>query len=312
MSIVQFEDNKGYTYYFNGLLIYSEIRLPEIELKDVVRKDYPRRVTITLGVVPDEISNAVYKNPAMSIGHAEVLVNIEGVAAYHIKGGSEVIIQACEGVKEPTIALYILSIVLGVLLHQNDILALHATAIKVGDGAVIIAGNSGVGKSTLALGLYKKGYEVINDDISSVYFNNNGLPYVWPGVSALKLWALSLEAYGYLPDAFEKIRDEIYKYSFPVKRHHVDALPVKAVFFIHEHAEKRLEKQAIESGLGKIKKIKANTYRYKLVQHLQKANIHFSQAAKLSSSVPFFNVSRSPVVSPAEFADYMEQQFTTL
>lgn len=311
MSMLQLGNNEVYTYYFNGLFISSEIRLPEVELKNVVREDYPQHVAITLGVVPGEIANVVYKNPAISIGVEEVLVNIEGVAAYHISGGNKVIIQPCAGAAEQAIGLYVVSIVLGILLHQNDILALHATAIKIGDGAVIVAGNSGVGKSTLALGLHRKGYEIINDDITSVCFDNR-VPYVWPGISAMKLWALSLEEYGYEVGTFQKIREEINKYSFPVERLNTDILPVKAVFFINEHAEKVLEKQVIEQGLGKIKKLKANTYRYKLVQHLQKVNTHFSQSAMLSAQVPFFNISRSAIVSPAEFADYMEQQFIAL
>ena len=313
MSIAQLEGNKKYTYYLNGLLICSEIRLPEVvELQDVVYEDYKLCVTITVGTVPAEITNVAYKNPVLSIGLNDVLVNIEGVATYYIKQGKEVVIQPFDGTEEPAVRLYILSIVLGVLLHQNGILALHAATIKVGNGAVIVAGHSGVGKSTLALGLAEKGYKIISDDITSVYFDNDHIPYVFPGISCLKLWALSLEEYGYRVEAFEKIRNEIDKYNFPVKQDNQGMLPLKAVFFINETAEKALEKQEVESGIGKIKKLKAHTYRYKLVQHLQKTGAHFGQSAMLASKVPFFNVSRSTAVTPAEFAGYMEQEFLCL
>jgi hypothetical protein len=312
MLLDQLKVERGvYVYCFNGLCINSEVKLPEI-----VETTHPgpglKSVSIRYGNAPRALEHAHYNNPVLSIASAEVLVHIEHTARYYVRNSDTVVVDPYPGAPEDAVRLYILSIVLGVLLHKNSIMALHASCVQVNGGAVLIAGPSGAGKSTLALGLYRKGYPIVNDDISSVYFDGNNVPYIYPGVQHLKLWAHSLEKYGYSPGSFDKLRDELNKFSFPIDTEARDMLPLKAIYFIGEHNENRLENNVVESAIGKIRKVKANTYRYKLVEHLQQVQRHFMQTSLLSDKVRFFNVKRPPSVSPSEFADYMEQQFLSL
>lgn len=306
-------DKKLYDYNFNGLSIRSEIPFSEVRESLIgFSAGNTRLITIKYGEVPKTLLNPTYTNPVISISATETLIHIEGTARYYIDGENNVTVEAYPDVPEYAVRLYIFSIVLGILLHKNDIFSLHASCIKVNDGAVIIAGQSGVGKSTLALGLYLKGYEILNDDISSVFLNEHKKPMVHPGVQHLKLWSQSLEKYEYNPGSFAKLRDELEKYSFPVERNNEQPMPLKAIYFLHERNETLLEKAELHTGIEKIKRLRNHTYRYKLIQHLQKAETHFRQASDIAPHVPFFDVYRSPAVPPASFVNYMEEQFSAL
>lgn len=303
---------KVYNYFFNGLYFNSQIKFFEVEeFNGSSFRSSANYVSVIFGNVPHQLEDCSLSNSVISISGDNVLIHIEDTARYFIRGKNEVIVEAYPGAKDDAVRLYIFSIVLGVLLHKHDILALHSSAIKVGDGVVIIAGQSGVGKSTLALGLYRKGYEILNDDISSIFFNEAGNPFVHNGVCHLKLWARSLEKYGYEASSFGKLRDELEKYSFPLTRLNTIPLPLKAVFFIKEVNENLLENAEVK-GLEKFKIIKANTYRYKLVEHLHKTAAHFISSTNLANQVPFIKVSRSKDTQPADFSNYMEEQFRKL
>ncbi len=54
---------------------------------------------------------------------------------------------------------------MGMILRLRRMTALHASVIRIGDGAVAFAGNSGVGKSTLAAFFEQMGMEVMSDDL---------------------------------------------------------------------------------------------------------------------------------------------------
>ncbi len=302
-----YNETKARFYCFNGLYVKSEIPISEVQ--EYSGSDLSGNpVTIRYGNVPHSLEQSYFSNSVISISENEVLIYIEGVARYYIRGNSEVVIEPCEGATIADVRLYILSIVLGVLLHKNNILALHASSIKIGNEAVLIAGQSGVGKSTLALGLYRKGYEVINDDITSVFFDSTGKPYVYTGVQHLKLWGRSLEKYGYDTIEFERLKTELEKYSFPINRTTIAPVPVKAIYILKEWNEDGLDSKSL-SGLEKFQKIKANTYRYKLVQHLQKTQNHFTLASQLANEVPVIKICRPADVSPADFSEYMQGQF---
>jgi hypothetical protein len=302
---------KTYSYCFNGLFVNSEIYIPQVSISENIPPQVGGIVAIRYGTTPDAINNANYSSPVLSVSATEVLITIHGAARYYIKGKDEVWVEPFPGAAEKSVRLYILSIVLGVLLHRNNVFALHASTIKYGNEAILFTGQSGAGKSTLALGLYRKGYEIINDDISSVFFDGNGTPFVYPGVVHLKLWARSLEKYGYETDGFDRIKDELEKYSFPVPRVVISALPVKAIYFLSESGGEEIESVPI-LGLEKFQKIKANTYRYKLIEHMQNTAGHFAAASKFADKVPLIRVQRPQKMSPKDFSEYMEAQFLTL
>ncbi len=92
---------------------------------------------------------------------------------------------------------YLLGPVMALLLHKKGLLVLHGSSVKINDRAIAFIGHRGIGKSTTAINLYKKGYPLITDDILAINFDNKGIPYIYPGYLHVRL---SEEAYNHVKD----------------------------------------------------------------------------------------------------------------
>jgi len=68
--------------------------------------------------------------------------------------------------------VYLLGPVLGFVLRLRGITCLHASAISVGDRAVVLLGPAGAGKSTTAAAFAKLGYPVLSDDVLALSDQN--------------------------------------------------------------------------------------------------------------------------------------------
>ena len=102
---------------------------------------------------------------------------------------------------------YLYGPVLGYLLRALGRLALHASCVRVGDGAVLLAGAPGAGKSTTAAALAMRGMTVVSDDLTALDTGHNeevqiprveesapssraaeGAVLAWPAFDHLRLW----------------------------------------------------------------------------------------------------------------------------
>ena len=143
---------------------------------------------------------------------------------------------------------YLLNPVLGFVLRLRGVTALHASAIVVDDGAVVIAGPSGAGKSTLAAALAARGCPVLADDIVALGDHEGGL-VAYPAYAHLRLWpesgALlfgSSDALPPLTPTWEKRRLDL---DQPGYRMQTEPTPLRAVYVLaprtDEHDAPRIE-----------------------------------------------------------------------
>ena len=72
-------------------------------------------------------------------------------------------------------------------ITQRGTLVLHANAVAVGDRAVVIAGGSGVGKSTTAAAMLGSGAAMLADDVTALAIRGDGPVDVLPGPGELRL-----------------------------------------------------------------------------------------------------------------------------
>ena len=86
------------------------------------------------------------------------------------------------------LAAYLYGPVLGFLVRVRGRLALHASCVRIGDGAVLIAGPPGSGKSTTAAALATRGVSVLSDDLTALDLDDRAAPIAWPSFDHLRLW----------------------------------------------------------------------------------------------------------------------------
>jgi hypothetical protein len=97
-----------------------------------------------------------------------------------------------------------LSPVLGIVLRLRGVTCLHASAVALGGAAIAVAGAAGMGKSTTAAALARRGIPVLTDDLLALTVRDHTF-LVEPGLPRVQLWGESVEALWGSPDALPRI-----------------------------------------------------------------------------------------------------------
>src|SRR5437773_792073 len=164
-----------YTYRAYGLNISSEIECPELVLANGAAD-----VRVRFGPVPERLENPGGLGAWYQVSEQELLLTPHHVAHFWVTNGRDVVIQRAPNASDEDIRAFLLGSVFGGLLYQRGYLPLHASAIETHLGAVAFAGPVGLGKSTLAAVLHKRGYPVVADDLCAASLTAYGKPLVTP------------------------------------------------------------------------------------------------------------------------------------
>lgn len=280
-----------YTYWGFGLNIKSTIEFPELMPAEFDLAD----LNIYNGTVPLQLSGeGVVNMLKVSMNGTEYLHTVTGVADYYVSNGNEICVEAQPGTDEKSIRLFLLSNAMAAVLHQRNMIPLHASAIYHEDGIVLFCGHSGAGKSTTVTALQKRGYTVFSDDVCVLKNNEGGGLDALPSYPMIKLWADSFDKIG-LATAEEKnkIRPEMAKYArFYHDEFDISAKKIKQVFILDgNHKTEELEIKKL-GPLESFKALQQNTYRYSQMNGMQKRNVHFAMISKLTAGIAVYKISR--------------------
>jgi len=278
-------------YCFGGFTIQSCISLP---------LNSPRKPTnlkadvfIEWGSVPDELKTIISKGALWESGHDEFIFWMQNVARYYIKSGQQVYIQPHPDSSERAIRNYLLGPVLGVLIHQQKKLPLHASSVSVGNESVAFSGMSGMGKSTLAGFLTKKrGYKLIADDISAVEYITNNYAVVYPGMPCIRLWEDAAETL--------QLKKEEYDRGIVKNKYHVpcpsgDSLqPVrlKSLYLLEDSRSSSGVTIEKLTGMRSVQAVQQATYRKKFIGGALRAREHFKYCAVIANQIDVFVLKR--------------------
>jgi hypothetical protein len=268
-----------------GLIIDSHWPLPECaDASDEATAD----VIIINGLVPvsgiDPGSNDRWEQSI----EGEFWLDVEGVARYWIRQGSEIIIEPYPGVDEESIRLFLLGSALGALLFQRGLLLIHGNAIEVNGGCLVCVGDSGAGKSTLAAAFLQQGYRLLADDVVPV--DEQGL--ATPGFPRIKLWGDAARQLGIETADLRRIMPDMDKFNVPLGTAFCDTpLPVKWVYVLEPSED---EDFALESfdGMARFEPLHENTYRVHFLEHMALKPRHLRQVADLAGRIRMARIRR--------------------
>ena len=200
-----------YQYASCGLNIVSELCCPELYSYTGNGSDFD--VKISVGSVDDQLMGAIYNDGFSQVKPGAYLLKLDDIAKYYVSDGREIVVDPAPGCPEELVRLYLFSRCLGVLLHQRGCLTLHASAIDIGQGAVVFLGQSGAGKSTLAAGFLGKGHQLLADDLSVISMSSNQPVQVFPALAQIRLWNDVLPQLGYDPRMMRRVWNKEDKYT---------------------------------------------------------------------------------------------------
>lgn len=182
-------------YLYAGLRLASEIPLPELT---------PCRfegITVDVTIRYAEIVDAVPEPRQLGVAYRaavdEFLLEVPGVASYRVVQGCSIEIQPVCSADPDAVRLILLGPVMAAMAQQRGDLVFHAAALASEGGARLLAGASGVGKSTFAAALVSQGLCLMTDELAICRRDAVGNWQLHPSLPRLLLW----------PDAQQELAD---------------------------------------------------------------------------------------------------------
>jgi len=191
------------------------------------------------------------------------------------------------------VSTYLVGPVLGLLLRFRGVVCLHASAVALGDRAVVFLGPEGAGKSTTAAALAQRVHAVIADDVVGLV-EQDGRFSVLPAYPHLSLWPDSVTMlYGpdkELPTLSPDWGKQLLSLAANRLKFEQRNLPLGAIFIL---GERRSDSRApfIESTSHKegLLSMVANSFATNLLDQEMRAH-EFSFFGRLLSEVPIWHL----------------------
>lgn len=237
----------------------------------------------------------------------EAYLQWSGVGSFLAKNGTTLIVEPdSEDIEPELLNLYILSEALGLILHQRGFFLLHASAVKIGDYAVVIVGAPGAGKSTMAAAFAKYGYPVLADDMVAIN-NIRGVPTVYPAYPQIKIWSSAVQGLGIdisnLPPLFSGSRKRVIRQT---DKFTVEPCPLAGIFTLDLGETVRISQMFGTEAFSTLSKFFPCPPQLLQQEALEK---HFGRCIQLLNNTPVFRIKRPKNFSMiAEVIKIIERQ----
>ena len=296
-----------YYYRIYGLNIESTVEICELE---VINKDCSIDARLYYGEVDDDIKLSIKNGHNTGYDKDSMWFNIEVVAIYHIYGGDTILIQPYDNSSFNQIKLYILGSVMGMLLLQKNIVAIHGGGIVINGKGCIFTGEKGAGKSTITTALRKKGYKFLADDVCSIADDNNLINYGFPYQKICEDAMLQL---GYNIDEFVPFRGDldINKYMVPAFDDFTKQdVQLNTIFEISVGEVNKVEIEEIK-GAHKINKLIDNIFRVEVIGYSGGMDgLYFKKCLNIAKNIKMYKIIRPKgIFSVKEQIEIIEEMF---
>jgi hypothetical protein len=94
--------------------------------------------------------------------------------------------------EEEVIPVYVSGNMMSFILRLRGYACLHASAVEVDGRALLVAGQHGAGKSTIAAAFARRGFPVLSDDVCALKWHRGDVR-VYPSFPRIGLWPASVE-----------------------------------------------------------------------------------------------------------------------
>lgn len=208
-------------YAYAGLNIASAIPIPEWRTFE----QPPCEPDVSI-VLDDAMAGEDYL-----VNTEEYCFTVSEVGQFRIREGREIVITPVPGAEQNDIRRFLLGSAWGGLCYQRGMLFFHASAVRVGDEAVVFCAPSDMGKTTLAAWLSRQGYSLVSEDLCNIDLPPQDQPVVYPATPRLKLWQDALGALDLHNEPLEQCRFRPEKFYLEWTGQS-RALPLRAIYVL--------------------------------------------------------------------------------
>lgn len=296
---------KTYRYCVYDLVIGSEIEIPQLD--KLLLKNKPIDVMIEIGDLPEMTEQVIIQNGYSKISKHEYICQIEDIVSFYVGYGSRVVMHINKIEEMEVVYLFLLGHILGVVFAQRELVALHSSSIVINDGAFLICGYSGAGKTTTSTILTHRGYKLLADDISVVRVDENdkklrtyrGFPqqkFCPDVVEQLKINTEGMQHITYQKEKYHATTLENFSYK---------ATLLKGIFEIRKTEGDTLSIKKL-LGRDKLCAIINHIFLREVKYFIGGTSKYMNEIVKIAKEVPYFIIERPAVgFTGNEIADYI-------
>ena len=185
---------------------------------------------------------------------------------YLVKNGREIFYELKDDASIIDVKPFLLGYCMAMALLQNNILAVHCSAVcepeGLDEGAILIAGESGAGKSTITRRLLEQGYRLMADDVAAVKMEDNA--FVYSAFPYQKLCRNEIKKRNFCMEELIYIGEDKDKFLVPVKDAFVRS-PQKLKFMVYMVITEKTEVQVQKlKGIAQLIAFKNNLFLHRL------------------------------------------------
>ncbi len=159
-----------------------------------------------------------------------------------VEEGQRLTLERNPAAEEHMLVAHLLSGVLAALLRQRGMLVLHANTAVTTRGAVVVAGETGAGKSTTLAVLMAHGCAMCADDITVLRLGKNDQVEALPGIAKLNLCEDAAGQLGH--SAHELPRNPLRRIKVLVPTHNemvAEPIPLHAIYLLSKSTSNKVK-----------------------------------------------------------------------
>ncbi|MFC3580839.1 HPr kinase/phosphorylase [Sphingomonas hylomeconis] len=276
-------------YSISGLTVAADLEIPgAVALTDVWQT---ADVTIASGALPDRLDGAT-GGPNWQMTKTAFLIVVPGIIRMLVSNGADIRYALIGDTAIEDAVAFLSGTGFGILLHQRERILLHASAVRVGNRAVLFCGASGAGKSTLAGALVTAGYDLVSDDFCAISIDAKGVSHVAPDGRQLKLWRNAIDRLALEERRRAPVRSMLEKFYVEPRAATACPLQLGAVYMLREQRATLAPGIARPSIVDGTLMVRGNAYRPAIVRRMAQQKLYFDASASICQHAGIYTLTR--------------------
>lgn len=275
-------------YHLYGFCIETDLDFPQLVKEDAVSSEMDV-IRVVETTVPEEIKNITDRKYEFGEEFSWLKNDTTWIV---VEKGNTIGYKLTGGGWPSYLQTYILGYGMSMLAMQRGILAIHCSAVADEEGAVLIAGESGAGKSTVTAAFLENGYRLMADDMAFVRTAPSERAMASPAFPFQKLCRNVALEKGYRLEELIYIDEEKDKFLVPYRGTFItDSVPVKAFIMLSLTSGEKVQMQEI-TGFNKLHIYVNNLFLRHFLKEKKYSPAIGQKALEMAATVPTYVVSR--------------------